>query len=152
MRKKIEIFVDKKKYIVWDPTVGLYWLSLEEPQQFIDNLFLEFNKEIPRLSDTQLIHLLQELFEIEESIMDKILINKKQTVDKSKINKFHIVVWQFMKFFWNWYEDTMQMPFRNFQKMLKDIKIISWEEEYKEPTQENTPDKQKIKSLLSKFS
>lgn len=155
MRRKIQVLLNKETYIIWEPTVSLYWLSLEDPEQFIIDLFTEFNDKVPKITNIELANLLQELFEIEDSTIEKILQNKipNTPVEKKKINNFHIVIWQFMKFYWNWFEDTMKIPFKIFQKMIKDIKIVSWEQDIKDLEEDSqTPDKQKLKNLLSKFS
>lgn len=143
MRKKKKVIWNKKEYIIWELTVWLYWLLLEDVEQFIEEIFSEFNNNIPKINNEELSFLLQELFWKQEKLEEKLLQSKASTSD---IESFHIIVGQFIKFFGTWYEDTMRIPFRIFQKLLQDAKKISWEEEVQKD--EGINQKQKLKNLL----
>lgn len=148
-RKKIEVLLWKNKYQIYEPDVWLYLLSLEDFEQFLINIFQDSWEKMPKLSDLEIIKLTTELFEVE--ITDDILSKYKKNNDsKVMIDDFIVTLWKFVKYFWINYEDVWKLPFSFFQKTIKNLWKISWDEEQ---TGNNNwePEKQKLKNLLSKF-
>lgn len=119
LREEIKIILGSKEYIVKEPTVEMYWISLENPERFITELFLEKNSELPDISQTQLLDLIYKLFDINTEALKEVILRNKET--EKKEHDFHIVVAQFMKFFGNSFHDTVNMPFKIFEKIMKDI-------------------------------
>lgn len=149
-RKKIEVLLWKNKYQIYEPDVWLYLLSLEDFEQFLINIFQDSWEKMPKLSDLEIIKLTTELFEVE--ITDDILSKYKKNNDsKVMIDDFIVTLWKFVKYFWINYEDVWKLPFSFFQKTIKNLWKISWDEEQ---TGNNNwePEKQKLKNLLSNFS
>lgn len=152
MRKKFEVIIWRNKYIVWVPTVWLYWLSLVDIEQFIMELFLEFNKDVPILSDIQINNLLEEIFEVNDNIYEKILKEEEKWKTINGDN-FHIIIGRFMLLYpSNDYHAVILMPFMIFQRLLKDYKKVTGEEDINDLKTSNEPDKQKLINLLSKIS
>ena len=147
MRRKIKVKYWNKDYRVWELTVWGYFLALSDIEQFIEEIFLEFNPTIPVLDEKQLKQLIQKLFEIESEDLDNLLNTKKKKEEPLK--DFHIKIWFFMKFFSNSYEQTMATPLKVFNDLLEDIKVIAWEEKYdkdrKNPKKKLTALKNNIK-------
>lgn len=150
MRKKIKVKIWNKTYKIWELTLGWYYLALSDIEQFIEDIFLEFNQDIPTLDEDQTRVIIEKLFNIED-LEIKTLFEKKK--DNSEILKdFHIKVWFFMKFFWNSYSQTMETPLEIFNSLLEDIKIIAWEEKYDPKRNDSKAEKRKLKNLLSNFN
>lgn len=150
MRKKIKVKIWNKTYKIWELTLWWYYLALSDIEQFIEDIFLEFNKDIPTLDEDQTRVIIEKLFNIED-LEIKTLFEKKK--DNSEILKdFHIKVWFFMKFFWNSYSQTMETPLEIFNSLLEDIKIIAWEEKYDPKRNDSKAEKRKLKNLLSNFN
>ncbi len=149
-RKKIEVLLWKNKYQIYEPDVWLYLLSLEDFEQFLETIFQEIWEEVPKLSDLELVKLTTELFEIEitEDILSK---NEEKKDHKLIIEEFIITLWKYVKYFWIDYEDVWKLPFSFFQKTLKNLWKISWDEKNYESNNWE-PEKDKLKNLLSKFS
>ncbi len=149
-RKKIEVLLWKNKYQIYEPDVWLYLLSLEDFEQFLINIFQDSWEKMPKLSDVEIIKLTTELFEVE--ITDDILSKYKKNNDsKIMIDDFIVTLWKFVKYFWINYEDVWKLPFSFFQKTIKNLWKISWNEE--QTGDKNwEPEKQKLKNLLSNFS
>lgn len=150
MRKKFKVKIWNKTYKIWELTLGWYYLALSDIEQFIEDIFLEFNNNIPTLDEDQTRVIIEKLFNIED-LEIKTLFEKKK--DNSEILKdFHIKVWFFMKFFWNSYLQTMETPLEIFNSLLTDIKIIAWEEKYDPKRNDSKAEKRKLKNLLSNFN
>lgn len=149
MRRKT-IFIHKwKKYSVKEPTVWLYWTFLIDLEQFLEELFLEFNNDVPKLNQEQTDELLKELFNIRPGDLEKLFkkVTKKDSSDR--VEDFHILVWKYVKFFpGENYVSVMQMPMQIFNKMLSDLKIFSWEQEYNKNRHSKKPDKKWVKELF----
>ena len=128
MRKKLKIKYLNRVYIVWELTVWWYFLALSDVEQFIEDIFLEFNSDIPKLDEKQLKLLIQKLFDIDDQDLDSLLNTKKKK--ENPLKDFHIKIWFFMKFFCNSHEQTMKTPLKVFNDLLEDIKILSWDEKY----------------------
>ena len=147
MRRKIKVKYWNKDYRVWELTVWGYFLALSDIEQFIEEIFLEFNPTIPALDEKQLKQLIQKLFEIESEDLDNLLNTKKKK--EKPLKDFHIKIWFFMKFFSNSYWQTMTTPLKVFNDLLEDIKVIAWEEKYdkdrKDPKKKLTALKNNIK-------
>ena len=78
MRKKLKIKYWNRIYIVWELTVWWYFLALSDVEQFIEDIFLEFNRDIPKLDENQLKLLIQKLFNIDDQDLDSLLKTKKK--------------------------------------------------------------------------
>jgi len=146
MKRKKKIKLWEKIYIVWEPTVFLYELSFDDVEQFLEELFLEFNDDIPELNSDQITKIIKDLFEIDD---DKDFISKKTKNKETWLKDFHIIIGQFMKFYSNSYEQVIGMPFRIFKKLLDDRKIISWDEKYDKNRFNESPEKSKLKKLYN---
>jgi hypothetical protein len=147
MRRKIKVKIWNKIYRIWELTLGWYYLSLTDIEQFIEDIFLEFNKNIPVLDEDQTKVIIEKLFNIEDLEIKTLFEKKKDNTDLLK--DFHIKVWFFMKFFWNSYKQTMETPLEIFNNLLEDIKIIAWEEKYDPKRKDNKVEKRKLKNLIS---
>lgn len=148
-RKKIEVLLWKNKYQIYEPDVWLYLLSLEDFEQFLETIFQEIWEKVPKLSDLEIVKLTTELFEIEitEDILSK---NEEKKDHKLIIEEFIITLWKYVKYFWIDYEDVWKLPFSFFQKTLKNLWKISWDEKNYESNNWE-PEKDKLKNLLFKF-
>ena len=138
MRKKLKIKYWNRVYIVWELTVWWYFLALSDVEQFIEDIFLEYNRDIPKLDENQLKLLIQKLFNIDDQDLDSLLNTKKKK--ENPLKDFHIKIWFFMKFFCNSHEQTMKTPLKVFNDLLEDIKIFSWDEKY-DPNRKDTKKK-----------
>ena len=134
MRRKIKVKYWNKNYRVWELTVWGYFLALSDIEQFIEEIFLEFNPTIPVLDEKQLKQLIQKLFEIESEDLDNLLNTKKKKEDP--LEDFHIKIGFFMKFFSNSYEQTIATHLKVFNNIIEDVKIIAWEEKYDKELQQ----------------
>ena len=148
MRRKFKVKIWNKTYRIWELTLGWYYLALSDIEQFIEDIFLEFNNKVPILDEDQIKRVIEKLFNIEDLEINTLFektrwIAKQERVpwgekDNSDLLKdFHIKVWFFMKFFWNSYLQTMETPLEFFNKLLEDIKIIAWEEKYDPKRKDN---------------
>lgn len=144
MRKKLKIKYWDRDYRVWELTVWWYFLALSDIEQFIEEIFLEFNPSIPVLDEKQLKQLIQKLFELDDQDLDNLLSSKKSK--ENPLKDFHIKIWFFMKFFWNSHEQTMKTPLKVFNDLLEDIKVFSWDEKY-DPNRKDP--KKKLKNLVN---
>jgi len=144
MRKKLKIKYLNRVYTVWELTVWWYFLALSDVEQFIEEIFLEFNPSIPVLDESQLKQLIQKLFNIDDQDFDNLLNTKKQK--ENPLKDFHIKIWFFMKFFWNSHKQTMETPLKVFNDLLEDIKVFSWDEKY-DPNRKDL--KKKLKNLAN---
>ncbi len=150
MRKKLKIKYWDRVYIVWELTVWWYFLALSDVEQFIEEIFLEFNKEIPKLGENQLKLLIQKLFDIDDQDLDNLLNTKKKK--DNPLKDFHIKIWFFMKFFCNSHEQTMKTPLKVFNDLLEDIKILSWDEKYDPNRKLKNTEKRKLKNLMNNIN
>ena len=144
MRKKIKVIFWKKTYLFWEVTVWGYWASIEEPTQFREELFLEFNDEVLKLNEKQTKVLYAEVFGIEKH---EFLFKTK--IQNNTLDDFHINIWIFMKFFGISYWEVMKMPLRIFNKMFEDMWVISWKETYDKNRKSHKPDREKIKNIIT---
>lgn len=155
IKRKVEVSIWKKKFIVREPIVDLYMLLLDDPDSFIEELFSEFNEDIPVLSNEQLITLTRDLFNTEKDkdFIEKILKEEDQDENKLNSDNFHIIIGRFMLLYpGNDYLSTIWMPFKMFIRLLRDYKKVTGEESEEDTKNKDKPDKKKLKNLLSKFS
>ena len=150
MRKKLKIKYWNRVYIVWELTVWWYFLALSDVEQFIEDIFLEYNRDIPKLDENQLKLLIQKLFDIDDQDLDSLLNTKKKK--ENPLKDFHIKIWFFMKFFCNSHEQTMKTPLKVFNDLLEDIKILSWDEKYDPNRKSKNTEKRKLKSLMNNIN
>ena len=150
MRKKLKIKYWNRTYIVWELTVWWYFLALSDVEQFIEDIFLEFNRDIPKLDENQLKLLIQKLFNIDDQDLDSLLNTKKKK--ENPLKDFHIKIWFFMKFFCNSHEQTMKTPLKVFNDLLEDIKILSWDEKYDPNRKSKNTEKRKLKNLMNNIN
>ena len=150
MRRKFKIKFWEKIYKIWELTVWWYFLALSDIEQFLEEIFLEFNKEVPKLDEDQLKELLIKLFETKDEELKNILNTRKS--NQKPLKDFHIKIWFFMKFFWNSYEQTMKTPLKVFNDLLEDIKIITWEEKYDINRNSQKIEKAKLKNLMNNLN
>ena len=150
MRRKFKIKFWEKIYKIWELTVWWYFLALSDIEQFLEEIFLEFNKEVPKLDEDQLKELLIKLFETKDEELKNILNTRKS--NQKPLKDFHIKIWFFMKFFWNSYEQTMKTPLKVFNDLLQDIKIITWEEKYDINRNSQKIEKAKLKNLMNNLN
>lgn len=150
MRRKIKVKIWNKNYRIWDLTLGWYYLALSDIEQFIEDIFLEFNSKVPILDEEQTKIVIEKLFNIEDLEINTLFEKKKDNLDLLK--DFHIKVWFFMKFFWNSYSQTMETPLEVFNKLLEDIKIIAWEEKYDPKRKDTKAEKRKLKNLINNLN
>lgn len=125
MRLKHKVIVNKKEYFVWELTVGLFLIFLQDSEQFFENLFIEFNTELPKMNEFQIQKLLEEYFEQKEKINSKINDSTQKTLEIIQIN-----IWKFIKHIGWTYQDIINMPFRVFVFMLDNINVIAGEEKF----------------------
>lgn len=163
MRKKLKIKYWNRVYIVWELTVWWYFLALSDVEQFIEDIFLEFNRDIPKLDENQLKLLIQKLFNIDDQDLDSLLNTKKTRwiaeqervpwgKKENPLKDFHIKIWFFMKFFCNSHEQTMKTPLKVFNDLLEDIKIFSWDEKYDPNRKSKNTEKRKLKNLMNNIN
>ena len=150
MRRKFKVKIWNKNYRIWELTLGWYYLALSDIEQFIEDIFLEFNNKVPTLDEGQTKRVIEELFNIEDLEINALFEKKKDNSDLLK--DFHIKVWFFMKFFWNSYSQTMETPLEVFNKLLEDIKIIAWEEKYDPKRKDAKAEKRKLKNLINNLN
>lgn len=150
MRRKFKVKIWNKTYRIWELTLGWYYLALSDIEQFIEDIFLEFNNKVPALDGEQTKIVIEKLFNIEDLEINTLFEKKKDNSDLLK--DFHIKVWFFMKFFWNSYSQTMETPLEVFNKLLEDIKIISWEEKYDPKRKDSKAEKRKLKNLINNLN
>ena len=150
MRRKFKIKFWEKIYKIWELTVWWYFLALSDIEQFLEEIFLEFNKEVPKLDEDQLKELLIKLFETKDEELKNILNTRKS--NQKPLKDFHIKIWFFMKFFWNSYEQTMKTPLKVFNDLLQDIKIITWEEKYDINRNSQKIEKAKLKNFMNNLN
>jgi len=144
MRRKIRIKIWDRIFKIWELTVWWYFLALTDVEQFLEEIFSEFNSDIPKMDDSQFKVLIKLLFKVKDKELETVLNTKKTKTDPLK--DFHIKIWFFMKFFWNSYEQTMNTPLKVFNDLLDDIKIFAWEEKYDKDRKNS---KKKLKSLVN---
>ena len=150
MRRKFKVKIWNKNYRIWELTLGWYYLALSDIEQFIEDIFLEFNNKVPTLDEKQTKRVIEKLFNIEDLEINTLFEKKKDNSDLLK--DFHIKVWFFMKFFWNSYSQTMDTPLEVFNKLLEDIKIIAWEEKYDPKRKDTKAEKRRLKNLINNLN
>lgn len=135
MRKKFKFKIENRDFIILEPTVEQYWLSLYDFSEFLSEIFWW---KIPKIDQKQIKNLCAVIFSVdEEKIEDKIFKKKEKGND---LENFHILIARLMKYFWNSYKEIMEIPFWVFKKFLEDFKKIEWDLENK--TDEIDPRKQ----------
>lgn len=135
MRKKFKFKIENRDFIILEPTVEQYWLSLYDFSEFLNEIFWW---KIPKIDQKQIKNLCAVIFSVdEEKIEDKIFKEKEKGND---LENFHILIARLMKYFWNSYKEIMEIPFGVFKKFLEDFKKIEWDLENK--TDEIDPRKQ----------
>lgn len=122
---------------------------LEEPDEAIKKILLEFNKKQPNLNEFHMKKFLNILFQKEENLSSLFSSNKKVNPEK-EINDFHISVWIMMKILHQQYSEIMSMPLEFFNKLCDDLEIITWNKEYDKNRRQKTPDKWKLKGIFWK--
>lgn len=143
MRLKHKIIIWKKEYLVWELTVWLYLLFLQDLEQFLQELFLEFNSEVPEINKNQLEIFMQEYFEQKSSIKTK---NQKS---KQEIREIILVnIWIFTKHIWWNYLDICSMPIKTFSFMLDKIEFIFLEKKFVFSENQNKNERKKLKDLF----
>lgn len=163
MRRKFKVKIWNKNYRIWELTLWWYYLALSDIEQFIEDIFLEFNNKVPTLDEDQTKRVIEKLFNIEDLEINTLFektrwIAKQERVSWGKkdnsdlLKDFHIKVWFFMKFFWNSYSQTMETPLEVFNKLLEDIKIIAWEEKYDPKRKDTKAEKRKLKNLINNLN
>ncbi len=163
MRRKFKVKIWNKTYRIWELTLGWYYIALSDIEQFIEDIFLEFNNKVPTLDEDQIKRVIEKLFNIEDLEINTLFektrwIAKQERVpwgkkDNSDLLKdFHIKVWFFMKFFWNSYLEAIETPLEVFNKLLEDIKIIAWEEKYDPKRKDTKAEKRKLKNLINNLN
>lgn len=125
MRKRFLIKIWNEEFLILEPTVEQYWLSMYDLESF---LFEIFNENIPEITEEQLKKFLNTIFSVEESFEDKIFDFDKKLIDPETSsgwqNDFHLVVARLMKYFWNSYKQIMEIPISVFRNILKDFEKI----------------------------
>lgn len=141
MRKKFLVKIWEEEFLLLEPTVELFWLSMYDLESFFYEVF---SWNIPKMSEEQVKSLLNTLFSIEENLENKLFSHKD--FDKKEEKKFHLLVARLMKFFWNSYKEIMEIPISVFRQILEDFDKIEWKSEEKEEvSKENI--KQELKNL-----
>lgn len=141
MRKKFLVKIWEEEFLLLEPTVELFWLSMYDLEGF---LFEIFSWNIPKMSEEQIKSLLNLLFSVTENLEDKIFSYKN--FEKKEKENFHLLIARLMKFFWNSYKEIMEIPISIFRKILEDFDKIEWKSEEKEEvSKENI--KQELKNL-----
>ncbi|PZM84854.1 hypothetical protein DLH72_02795 [Candidatus Gracilibacteria bacterium] len=125
MRKRFLIKIGNEEFLILEPTVEQYWLSMYDLESF---LFEIFNENIPEITEEQLKKFLNTIFSVEESFEDKIFDFDKKLIDPETSsggqNDFHLVVARLMKYFGNSYKQIMEIPISVFRNILKDFEKI----------------------------
>lgn len=141
MRKKFLVKIWEEEFLLLEPTVELFWLSMYDLESFFYEVF---SWNIPKMSEEQVKSLLNTLFSIEENLENKLFSHKD--FDKKEEKNFHLLVARLMKFFWNSYKEIMEIPISVFRQILEDFDKIEWKSEEKEEvSKENI--RQELKNL-----
>lgn len=125
MRLKHKVIINKTEFFVWELTVGLFLIFLQDSEQFFENLFIEFNTKLPEMNEFQVQKFLKEYFEQKEKVNSKINDSTKKTLEIIQIN-----IWKFIKHIGWTYQDIINMPFKVFVFMLDNINVIAGEEKF----------------------
>lgn len=143
MRLKNKVIIWKKEYLVWELTVWLYLVFLQDFEQFLEELFWEFNLEIPTIHENQIEIFLQEYFEEKSNIK---IVNKKS---KEEIHEVILInIWRFIKHIWWNYSDICNMPIKIFSFMLEKLDVIFWEKQFVFSKDEKKNERKKLKDLF----
>lgn len=123
-------------------TVGDYMLSIEDFEQFLEKILLEFNDKIPKLDERYTLALLDILFDRKQ--------DAPMEPERTQTNQqdFHIIVGIFMRQFHQGFGDVCQMPLRVMNKMLDDMECIMDPSKYDPERHNPTPDRKKIKETF----
>lgn len=144
MNLKQKVILNKKEYVIRELTVWLYYLFLLDFTQFIEDIFLEFNKEIPKMNEEQLRVFFLSYFDTKDNNKSNKNIPNEENIEILLIN-----IWKFMKFFWNTYEDILNIPFKVFTFMFENIEVITGEKDFIYSKNKEKEDKKKLKNLFN---
>lgn len=143
MKLKHKVILWKKEYLVWELTVGLYLIFLQDFEQFIHELFLEFNSDIPKIEEIKMQFFLEEYFEQKSNIRSRNQKSKEEIYEIILIN-----IWRFIKHIWGNYTDICNTPMKVFSFILWKMDVIYWEKEFVFSQDEQKVGRRKIKDLF----
>lgn len=140
---------------VWD-----YMLFLHDPEYAMEKVLLEFNKEIPNMSEKHVRAFYKILFRKGDDLEDVLAKKKPEDLarmlkkNKKILDDMHIFIGMICKNIpWFTLQDVLNMPLTGYEDILEDLKIIVWQEKYN-PNRVKTsdpeykkPDKKAFKAL-----
>lgn len=144
MKLKYKVIIWKKEYLVWELTVWLYLIFLQDFEQFLNELFLEFNNEIPEINEIQMENFFEEYFEQKSNITSKKQKSKEEAYEIILVN-----IWRFIKHIWWNYIDICSMPIKTFTFMLDKLEVIFWDKEFIFSKDEKKVEVKKLKDLFN---
>ena len=141
LRRKFKIKHLNRIYTIADLTVEQYFLIAENPEEWLTDVFLEFNKTIPtNLSQQQVDAILKMLFDFQET-------SKKKDSDQWWEQDRDVIVGHFMKVYKQQYSEILKMPIRIFLRLYKVVEYVTGAKEYVSKGGQK-PDKKAIRQAL----
>ena len=134
-RETLVFKLENKTLKIKEPLVWDYYLLEKSPEDFFKKFKLIW------LNEEELNQILKKMFEIEQDLGD-VLEEKKEK------QALHIIIGKMVKYFWNNFNDFMNMTWDLFNKILKDFKKIVWEEKIENQIWEGRQGLQKLKKLF----
>lgn len=135
-----------KFFRAWELTVWDYCIFMEDPDNFLDKILMEFNKKKPVLTKEEMKKFLDIIFNKKDEWLESLFWKSK---DNDWDKDFHIAIWFFMrKPFSQQYSEIMKMPMKLFLKLQDDVEIITGQKEYDKDRNSATRDKKALKELF----
>lgn len=146
-----------KLFKCWDILVKDYYLFIKNPDDTYKNVLLEFNTEVPKLTQRQrenfigVLLLSEKTKTKEDSDKKKTPVDIKNTLKKIEIfeKEFHVWVWIVAKAWWFTRNDIMNMPYVVFRRYQEDVWIISWQKAYDPKRHDVNLDKKALNEALN---
>lgn len=161
-----------KTFEAKDITVEQFLLLNIDEKEWLNQIFLECNEEIPTLNHRQLMEFMRIIMWWEEEkkdVMDKLTetqrkieesrnkMKKEKQIkkEKQKIEEFlsdwHIIEWQMMYTLHQSLSEMRKWSYKYFMDQYKDLWIVIWAKEYNKTRNSKTPDKSSFKKEFWNF-
>lgn len=141
----------KKTFRAWELTVEDYIYYLLEPEEAIKKILLEFNKNIPDMSETHMKNFLDILFDVNKTEAKS---KKEKKVDiQDEIDDMHYFVFFLAKQIKQPLDQIYKMTFKTYRKTMERLDEILDSSKFIKSSEKWKPDKKwlrDVKNIISK--
>lgn len=148
MIRKINTFqYYKKTFKCWDLTVWDYLYYIEEPEEALKKILLEFNKELPKMNSLHMKSFLKILFDVKD--------NNKSSKEQDKeyiLDIYHNLICITAKNLNQPISEVLNLTLRSFNKIQSDFDVILNPEKFTDKLEKNKVDKKELRELKNIIS